>query len=387
MGGRALVLGGAGAMGREAVRDLALTSDFDEIVVADQDVASAERLVAELNDRRLSAVSVDVTQHGEVANLMDRADVVANCTTFHHGLELVRSAIRCRRPYVDLGGLVNTPRQLDLGGEAESAGVPIVLGCGATPGVTNLMAQAAAVELDSVDRVEIAFGSLRPLAASPGLLDTILEEFSPTTSRFYFEAGRLVPVPPFAGARVVEFLSPVGSLETYFVPHSESHTVPRFLVPSPNHVSVRGSWHPEIMKAMRVFLDYGLTSEETFPVDGTALSPRTFLRAHLLHRPPALDAPVAFFLRVDVTGERNKEPRAISYRSAHPTDWGLAGTARMTGVPLSIALQALARGEVTRTGVLGPEAAFSPESIFAQLRARGVIVERTSTPQGNLNRT
>jgi len=43
---------------------------------------------------------------------------------------------------------------------------------------------------------------------------------------------------------------------------------------------------------------------------------------------------------------------------------------------MSIALQALARGEVARAGVMGPEAAFSPEPMFAQLRARGVSVER-----------
>jgi len=371
---RALVLGGAGTMGREVVRDLALTSGFHEIVVADRDRAAADRLVHELRDRRLTAVSVDVTQSDQVEALMRRVDVVANCTTYHYGLDLVRSAIRFHRPYVDLGGLFNTPRQLELGPEAEAAGVAIVLGCGATPGVTNLMAQAAASEMDEVERVEIAFGSLRPLAASPGLLDTILEEFSPTIARFYYEDGRFVPVPPFAGARVLEFLPPVGALETYFVPHSETHTLPRFLLHRPIHVSVRGSWHPDIMKAMRVFLDYGLTAEEPEPVDGTVLSPRSFLRAHLLHRQPALDGPVAFFLRVDVTGRRGQNPCAASYRSAHPTDWGPAGTARMTGIPASIGLQALARGQVARTGVLGPEAAFAPMPFFQQLADRGIRV-------------
>ncbi len=380
MGERALVLGGAGAMGREVTRDLARTSDFEEILIGDRDVATAERLVDELNDRRLSAVGIDVTQLEEVESLMAQTDVVANCTTYHHGLELVRSAIRCRRPYIDLGGLFNTPRQLELGPEAERTEVPIVLGCGATPGVTNLMAQAAAAELDSVDRVEIAFGSLRPLAASPGLLDTILEEFSPTTERFYYENGRFVSVPPFAGARVLDFLPPMGALETYFMPHSETHTLPRFLVRPPKHVSVRGSWHPEIMKAMRVFLDYGLTAEEPFPFDGTALSPRAFLRAHLLHRPPALDSPVAFFLRVDVAGRHDRKEKTIGYRSAHPTDWGQAGTARMTGIPASIGLQALARGEVARAGVMGPEAAFAPEPFFRQLAERGVVVVHDQAP-------
>jgi lysine 6-dehydrogenase len=374
MGVRALVLGGAGAMGREVVRDLAATSDFDEIMVADRDLHAAKQLVDELHVGRLRAIAVDVTVSEQVEVLLKGSDVVANCTTYHHGLEVVRSAIRCRTPYVDLGGLFNTPRQLELGPEAETAQVPIVLGCGATPGVTNLMARAASAGMDSLERVELAFGSLRPLAASPGLLDTILEEFSPTTSRFYYEDGRFVQVPPFSGARVLEFLPPVGSLETYFVPHSETHTLPRFLTPRPNHVAVRGSWHPDIMKAMRVFLDYGLTEEEPFPVNGMGLSPRTFLRAHLLHRRPALDSPVAFFLRVDVTGVKDGARRTVSYQSSHPTDWGPSGTARMTGIPTSIALQALAQGEVIRPGVLGPEAAFEPGWFFKQLSERGIVV-------------
>ena len=374
MAGRALVLGGAGAMGSEVVRDLAATSDFDEIMVADRDLVAAKTVVDRLGDKRLHAIAVDVTDSRQVDELLQRTDVIANCTTYHHGLDLVRSAIRSRRPYVDLGGLFNTPRQLELGPEAEKAEVPIVLGCGATPGVTNLMALAASAGMDSVARVELAFGSLRPLAASPGLLDTILEEFSPTTSRFYYEDGRFVPVAPFSGARVLDFLPPVGSLETYLVPHSETHTLPRFLEPRPDYVAVRGSWHPDIMKAMRIFLDYGLTGEEPFPVDGTALSPRTFLRAHLLHRPPALDSPVAFFLRVDVTGMKAGDTRTVSFQSSHPTDWGPAGTARMTGIPASIGLQALAHREVARIGVLGPEAAFEPGRFFEQLGRRGIAV-------------
>ena len=374
MAKRALVLGGAGAMGREVVRDLAVTSGFDEIVVADRDLAGAMRVVDEMDDDRLHGVAVDVTDAPIVEALLESVDVVANCTTYHYGLDLVRSAIRTRRPYVDLGGLFNTPRQLALSPEAEAAGVPVVLGCGATPGVTNLMARAAARDMDRIDGVDIGFGSLRPLAASPGLLDTVLEEFSPTTERFYYEDGEFVPVPPFSGARVLEFAAPVGTLETYMVPHSETHTLPRFLHPRPRHVAVRGSWHPEVMRAMRLFLEYGLTDEEPLRVDGAAISPREFLRAHLLHRPPALDSPVAFFLRVDVAGWKGGEPRTVSLRSSHPTSWGASGTARMTGIPASIALQALAAGEVTRAGVMGPEAAFEPERFFAALAARGIEV-------------
>jgi len=374
---QALVLGGCGTMGKEVTRDLALTSDFSRIVVADIDGARAQAFVDELGDHRLVAAAVDVTRRAEVEALLRDCDVVANCTTYHFGLELVRLAIACHKPYVDLGGLFNTPRQLELGPQAEQAGVPIVLGCGATPGVTNLMAESAARSMDTVERVEIAFGSLRPLAASPGLLDTILEEFSPTTKRFFYEAGRFVPVPPFDGAKRVDFLPPVGTLETYYVPHSETHTIPRFLSKNPTHVSVRGSWHPEIMAAMRLFLAYGLTSEQPIAVDGATISPREFLRAHLLARTePVGEGPVAFFLRVDLTGRIGGKSATATYRSSHPLDWGAAGTARMTGIPTSIAIQALARGAVARTGVMGPESAFEPQSFFNELHQRGIAIER-----------
>ena len=101
---------------------------------------------------------------------------------------------------------------------------------------------------------------------------------------------------------------------------------------------------------------------------------QSLLRAHLLHKPPALDSPVAFFLRVDVTGMKGGDTRTVSFQSSHPTDWGPAGTARMTGIPASIGLQALAHGEVARNGVLGPEAAFEPGRFFEQLGRRGIAV-------------
>jgi saccharopine dehydrogenase-like NADP-dependent oxidoreductase len=46
----------------------------------------------------------------------------------------------------------------------------------------------------------------------------------------------------------------------------------------------------------------------------------------------------------------------------------------MTGIPTSIGLQALARGEVARAGVIGPEAAFEPVGFFKQLGERGIAV-------------
>src|SRR5262249_42937703 len=152
----------------------------------------------------------------------------------------------------------NTPRQLELDSEAKAAGVSIVLGCGATPGVTNVLARRGADALDTVEAIHIAFASHRSIAPSAGLLDPVIDEFSPEATRFYYEDGRLVEVLPFAGARTIPFQPPVGDQEVYFVPHSETHTLHRFIGKGLRRVDVRGAWRPEIMRALRMFLDYRL---------------------------------------------------------------------------------------------------------------------------------
>src|SRR6266851_1427100 len=219
-----IILGGCGAMGSEVTRDLARTSDFEEIVIADADIQKAQALAEGLGDGRVRAEQIDVSDENALAGKLRGFDVVANCTTYHFGLIATRAAIRAGVNYLDLGGLFNTPKQLELDANAHSAGVTICLGCGATPGVTNLLTRHAADQMDQVDEVHIAFASFRSIAPSAGLLDTVLDEFSPGSRRFYWEDGKFIEVPAFSGAKTIKFSEPVGEIETYFVPHSETHT-------------------------------------------------------------------------------------------------------------------------------------------------------------------
>jgi saccharopine dehydrogenase-like NADP-dependent oxidoreductase len=57
----------------------------------------------------------------------------------------------------------------------------------------------------------------------------------------------------------------------------------------------------------------------------------------------------------------------------------------MTGIPASIAAQKLARGEVTRTGVMAPEACFDPQSFFAELAKRGIVIEELKQSQSEVS--
>jgi len=389
---RAVILGGCGAMGSEATRDLAITSDFDEITIADLDEEKANALANKLNTStgrgHVRAVYMDASDEDAMVALIRGQDAVVNTMTYHFGLQATRAAIRAGVNYVDLGGLHNTPKQLALNHEAQAAGVTIVLGCGATPGVTNILARRGADDLDTVDAIHIAFASHRSIAPSPGLLDTILDEFSPEASRFYYEEGRLVEVQPFDGAQLVTFQPPVGTQEVYFVPHSETHTMPRFIGKGLRRVDVRGAWRPETMQALRLFLNYRLITSDSVQVNGTKLRAKEFLRAHLLqsasnwHANDAGDW--AFLLYVEVKGTRAGREASRIYRTSHPgmSEWGQQATAKMTGIPASIGAQLLAHGAGRGTGVMAPEAAFASHRFIAELARRDIRVEERIEEQG-----
>lgn len=367
-------------MGSEATRDLAQTSDFEEIVIADADGQRAQALAAELGGGRVRAIQADASDEVALTEKLRGFDVIANCTTYHFGLIVTRAAIGARVNYLDLGGLYNTPRQLELDESARRAQVTVCLGCGATPGVSNLMARSAADQLDQVEEVHIAFASFRSIAPSPGLLDTVLDEFSAGSRRFFWQEGEFIEVPAFSGAKQVRFADPVGEIETYYVPHSETHTIHRFLGKGVKLVDVRGTWRPEIMRALRVFADLGLTGEQKIQINGESTTARRFVRAHILEHAADFggDGEWAFFLNVQALGQRDGRSVKLEYVSRHPprSAWGTNATAKMTGIPLSIAAQKLAHGEIQRTGVMAPEACFDPPSFFAELAKRGIVVEQ-----------
>jgi lysine 6-dehydrogenase len=378
MSKRIIVLGGCGAMGTELTRDLSRTSDFEQIVIADSDLSKAHALADELGGGRVIAEQIDVSNEDALTERLRDFDVVANATTYHFGLIATRAAIRARINYLDLGGLFNTPKQLELDEEAKTAGVTICLGCGATPGVTNLMTRHAADQMDQIDEVHIAFASFRSIAPSAGLLDTVLDEFSPGSRRFYWQDGSLIEVPAFSGSKRVKFSEPVGDIETFYVPHSETHTLPRSLGKGVRQIDVRGTWRPNIMQALRLFADLKLTDDQSIQFEGSQINSKSFLRRHILQTSASFgsDGEWAFLLNVEVLGQSHGKPLRIISNTSHPSnaEWGHTATARMTGIPASIGAQKLAYGEAQRTGVIAPDGCFEPLPFFAELAKRGIRV-------------
>lgn len=369
---RALVLGAAGVVGREVAAGLAAEGAVDALVLGDVDASGLRSLAREVDGtpRRVGG-----SDQRSLRAAMRGADLVVNCTTYHLGLAVTRAAIASGAHYLDLGGLYNTPKQMALDREARRAGVAVVIGCGATPGLSNVLVRRAADRLDAVREVHISFASHRDLAPSPGLLDTILDEFRPGVPRFVWRAGRLRPVSPFDGARRVRFPPPLGMQEVYYVPHSETYTIPRSLRGELREVAVRGTWRPEDMRTLASLSRLGLTGDQPVRAEGASVAPLALLRALLLADPPTEpDLPWAFFLHVEVTGVRGRRKATVVQRASHPISWGRRATGRMTAVPAVVGAGEMARGAVRGTGVLPPERAFDPLAFLRGVRRLGVTV-------------
>jgi lysine 6-dehydrogenase len=371
-----LVLGGAGAIGSEATRDLVKTSGFSDIVLGDLAAERTNEFISGLRDKRLSFARADANNVEELAGLMKGFDVVASALPFRYDFNVTQAAIKARVNGIDVA---STEDQYGLDASARKAGISYVAGCGATPGTTNLMAKYAIQRLDQAEEVQIAFAAFRCTAIAPGLLYTTLWEFDPAVEeRAYYKDGRFVRVGPLEGKKVVEFHEQIGKQEVCYVPHEEPKTLSQTF-PQLKKIEVRGCFPPDTMDLVKTLVKYNFYQNELVEVGGAEVKPIDFVTNFLLQSLAAKENPVwAYGLVVEVTGVKNGKPAKVVLKNSHPpmSEWGgRSAYSKNVGIPLSIGAQMVAAGKVKQTGVLPPEACFYPVDFFKELSKRGIRIE------------
>src|SRR3989441_8883161 len=179
-----IVLGGAGAMGRIAVRTLSEYQDVDQITIADYNEDRAHEVAATLKSNNIAVRQIDVNDQERLCSLLHGADAVLNAVEYVFNLPVLKACIEEKVHYADLGGLFHMTRKLmDMNAEVDAAGITAIVGMGGTPGITNMLARAAVEKLDRVESIKVQLGcsdatpSTAPLVA-PYSIRTILDEFT-----------------------------------------------------------------------------------------------------------------------------------------------------------------------------------------------------------------
>jgi len=382
-------------MGRITVRDLAETcAPSDEILIADYDLEKAAALAGTLQGSgrpRVRAVRLDVRDRAAAAAALSGAFVVVNTVQYQLNLEVMEAALSAGAHYVDIGGLFHmTRRQLELDGRFQAAGRVALLGMGAAPGITNLLAREGADRLDEVREIHLRVGGVdrtryRSLPALPIAysLKTILEEFS--TPPALFTKGEFVFVEPMSGERPHRFPPPVGLRRPMYTIHSEVATLPlSFRDRGVREVSFQIAFDPEFVDRVRFLRDLGFASHEEVALGGGKVRPIDVANLLAMRQPPPrqmgrLDQYEVLRAVVKGLSGGKKVTWILDCHTSGMPAWGI-GLDIDTGTPPAVAAQMLAAGEITAKGAVAPERAVPCDPFFRRLRARRMRVVSTRKP-------
>jgi saccharopine dehydrogenase-like NADP-dependent oxidoreductase len=374
---RAAVLG-AGMMGRAVAMDLASSDGVEQVLILDVDPERAAVVASDCLGRG-EARPVDAGAGGLI-HALHGADVAVACLPYRANLDAMRACLEAGSGYVDLGGLFHmTLRQLELDEAFRERGLTAVLGAGSAPGLTNLLAAAAAGGLDEVHSVETVVGRTITDRPSEGWTphfsaETILDECS--LPGFVFEDGELREVPPLSNPRRYRLPDPVGEVDAVVTIHSELATLPAFFADRGiREAGFRLHHDPHDLEALRLLVGLGFASEEPVDVGDARVAPRDLLLARLAALPPSKPTAQAVprsAISAFVRGTKDGAPvtrEAHIVVSPHPVSGNLVAVA--TGIPASIVAQLVGRGE-TPVGVASTESAITGrDDFFRTLAGRG----------------
>jgi saccharopine dehydrogenase (NAD+, L-lysine-forming) len=336
---RVAVLGAGGIIAPAIVRDLAESEEFGELTLLDLDGRAARQAAAEHGGGKASGAAVDATDRQALTLALEDHGLLINAASYRCNLAAMDAALAAGCNYLDLGGLYHvTAVQLQLHAAFSDAGLVAILGCGAGPGKTNVMAARAARELDVVESIRCAsagYDESPPQGLSvPYALQTLLDEMTEPPIAFRDgEAQTLVPLTP---GGEVEFPEPIGRRATLHTLHSEVLTLPASL--GARDCDFRLSLAPAVEKALIELAD---SEVDAASVETVSQSPRTWSAQH-----------------VEAWGTREGSAATVTVTAitAPHERWELGGGIVSTGTVASSAARLLARGELgALSGGLPPE--------------------------------
>ncbi|MFI8189153.1 saccharopine dehydrogenase family protein [Streptomyces sp. NPDC085946] len=382
-----VLLVGAGGVGTAVTRIAARRPFFEEMVVADRDPARAEAAVAALgpDGARFRAERADAGDRAQVASLLGRhgCDVLLNATDPRFVMPLFGAALDAGAAYLDMAMSLSRPHpqrpyeecgvklgdaQFERAADWERAGRLALVGMGVEPGLSDVFARHAADELfDEIEEIGVRDGANLTVdgygfAPSFSIWTTIEECLNPPV---VYESGRgWFTTEPFSEPEVFDFPEGIGPVECVNVEHEEVLLVPRWI--GARRVTFKYGLGGEFVETLKTLHRLGLDRTAPVTVPGAAgpveVSPRDVVAA-------CLPDPATLGGRMHgktcagtwVRGVKDGARREVYLYHVVDNQWSMAeygcqAVVWQTAVNPVVALELIATGAWSGTGVLGPEA-------------------------------
>ncbi len=376
---RVLVLGGGGAMGAVAAKFLANTPGVTMMTVADLRLKNAQATTNSLaaTDIVIEAHQLDVNDALALGAAIADHDVILNAVGpfYRFGVPILTAVIRSGRHYVDIcDDWEPTIDMLSLDAQAKASGSICIVGAGASPGASNLLALLAAQELDVVDDVYtvwpvdvgdgddgditegLSTGSVGPSAAVVHWMQQISGSIRVVADGQFVDVAPLQPITMTYPGH--------GSGTAYTVGHPEPITLSSSL-------NVRGAAANAMLITpatlaflddLRKDIDAGKLTNETAATQVENPSRRRQAKAAVssLTKQGSGNLPLFFAL---ATGSKDGMPmRSGATVTALPS-----GMAAATSAPAAITVRQIIDGTIKAAGVHPPERVVDPAAFFVAL--------------------
>ncbi|MDQ1553440.1 MAG: hypothetical protein QOK46_518 [Microbacteriaceae bacterium] len=403
-----ILLVGAGGVGAAIAKIAARRSFFDTMVVSDYDLDRAEQVIAWIEAKhgeqgdRFVAARIDASDPDSVTSIAREHGVthVMNAVEPKFVPTIFAGALAAGADYLDMAMSLSEPHPtkpysetgVKLGDDQfaqapdwETAGRLALVGIGVEPGLSDVFARYAADHLFSeIDEIGVRDGANLVVrdevgneifAPSFSIWTTIEECLNPPV---VWEKDRgWYTTEPFSEPELFEFPEGIGTVECVNVEHEEVVLMPRWL--DAKRVTFKYGLGNEFIGILKTLHQLGLDKTDPVTVRSEAgpveVAPRDVVAAGLPD-PAGLGPRMSgkTCAGVWVTGtDVDGSPREVYLYHVSDNDWTMREyesqcVVWQTALNPVIALELLAAGVWTGTGVRGPEA-FDAEP-FLELMAR-----------------
>jgi saccharopine dehydrogenase-like NADP-dependent oxidoreductase len=282
---------GAGAQGGPCVAILSKDPDVEEIILGDIDIALATRVKDKISSPKVTAQKLDAGDVNEIQRVAKGVDIIITLTLTAFNDNIMKAALAVGAHYVDTSfgeptrmdicesdnilSQIIQKRPISFDQEFKDAGLTAIAGCGASPGVVNVLARYFADKLDVVDAIRIRVGRKTMIPS-----DNVVKGWQPTWSPFralwgyaveptIFEDGEYKKYPIYSGYEEYQYREPVNMIPLVYHQHQEPITLPHFIGKGIQYCDFKYT----IDKEAGTLIKTGFASSEPIEVKGCKVAP------------------------------------------------------------------------------------------------------------------
>lgn len=374
-------------MGTAVTRIAARREFLSHMVVADYDLARAEAAVGALREHgdRFSARRLDASDEDAVRQVLaeENCDALLNATDPRFVMPLFNAARAAGTHYLDMAMSLSAPHatlpyercgvklgdaQFEQADAWERSGRLALVGMGVEPGLSDVFARYAADELfDEIEEIGVRDGADLAVegydfAPSFSIWTTIEECLNPPV--VYEKDRGWFTTAPFSEPEVFDFPEGIGPVECVNVEHEEVLLIPRWI--DARRVTFKYGLGDDFIAKLKTLHELGLDSTKKVTVPSATgpveVSPRDVVAA-------CLPDPATLGDRMTgktcagtwVKGTKDGSPREVYLYHVVDNQWsmreyGSQAVVWQTAVNPVVALELVASGAWSGSGILGPEA-------------------------------